>query len=608
MQRKRMNWLKRRKTAEELPFEPPIRLGNMSNGEFFHQSTPMEQRVRREILRQAEEKSRKLGMDRREFLASAMGMATSLSVLNLAASCAKDAGGKPSDAGFIDMGRAGTGVSGSSSPASAAGGGAGRTGPSAMGVMTSPSGAMTPMSTGTGRAGSSSPSSSGSGGFGGYGGSSPGSGGMSASANGGAGGYMVTPEMTMNCEMAEDMLNGKGEFIFDIQTHHIEEEGDWRTTNPSQGYVLGSFFTQYNMCMNADPQICIDAQAYLEHIFLESDTTVCVLSGYPAPLCTEMRTTGCGNPLDNDLMWKSRDRFNMMAKSQRVVQHCQVNPTDDLPKQLAMMERIKKEHDCWGFKAYPEWGPDGRGWMLDDPKSGIPMIEKARELNSKIICIHKGIVFPGWDAAASDPKDVGVVAQMYPDTSFVVYHSAIEMDASGEGVYNPMNTLGTDRLCRTVDENGLKGKNVYAELGSCWAQVMNAPEKAQHVIGKLLKYVGPDNVVWGSECVWLGSPQPQIEAFRTFQISKEFQDMYGYPEITDEIRAKVFGLNAARVYGIDTNATHCKIRETKLAQLKRDMDGELGGRRWAFRQPLGPRTLREFWTLAKKTGGSPFPT
>ena len=220
--------------------------------------------------------------------------------------------------------------------------------------------------------------------------------------------------------------------------------------------------------MQSDTEVkCIDAQAYLEQIFLNSDTTLAVLSGYPTPLCTDGKTTNCGNPLDNDQMWQSRDQFNMIARSQRVIQHCQVNPTDNLDLQLAIMERIKSEHNCWGFKSYPEWGPDGKGWMLDDPKSGIPMIEKASELNSKIICIHKGIVFPGWDRDASDPKDVGVVAQDVPGHAFIVYHSAIEIDARGEDAYDPKNTQGTDRLCRAVDQNGLKSKNLFAELGSC---------------------------------------------------------------------------------------------------------------------------------------------
>jgi predicted TIM-barrel fold metal-dependent hydrolase len=304
-------------------------------------------------------------------------------------------------------------------------------------------------------------------------------------------------------------------------------------------------------------------------------------------------------------MWKSRDRFNAIANSQRVINHCQVNPTDNLQLQLAIMEKVKTEHNCWGFKSYPEWGPNGVGWMLDDPNSGIPFIEKARQLDSKIICAHKGIVFPLWDAAASHPRDVGVVAKMYPDTAFLVYHSAIEIDAAGEGVYDPNNTRGTDRLCRTVEMGNLKGQNVYAELGSVWAQVYTAPEKAQHVIGKLLKYCGEDNVVWGTECIWLGSPQMQIEAFRTFQISKQFQDMYGYPELTPEIKKKIFGLNAAKIYKVNPEEVRCKIRQTKLTAIKEQMDGELGTRRWAFRAPGGPRTRREFWNLAKLTNGRP---
>jgi len=594
----RMKWLKRKKTAPELPLEPPIRLGNMSNGEFFHESTPREQRIRAEILRQADDKARKLGMDRREFLASAMGMATSLSVLNLAA-CSKTPVGDKNQ-GFVDMGRSGSG----GFPPSV--GGAGSAG---LGTINNPSSTGSAAGSGGwgGIAGSSS-GSAGSYGGGSYAGGSGGYGGISGSpGSGGGGGYMIPPEATMNCAMAEDILKGD-EFIFDVQTHHIEEEGEWRTTNPGYGDTLATYFAQYNACMEGDPKICIDAQAYLEQIFLNSDTTMCVLSGFPAPICHDGLMTNCGNPLDNDAMWKSRERFNMLAHSQRIVNHCQVNPTDNLPLQLAIMERIKKEHNCWGFKCYPEWGPEtpfARGWRLDDPNSGIKMIEKAIELDSKIICIHKGIVFPGWDRTTSTPEDVGIVANMYPDVSFVVYHSAIEIDAAGEGAYNPMNSQGTDRLCRAAEVNNLFGKNMFAELGSCWAQVMNAPEKAQHVIGKLLKYLGPDNVVWGSECIWLGSPQPQIEAFRTFQISKEFQMMFGYPEITPEIRAKIFGLNSARIYKIDVAATRCRIRDTKLAKLKLDIDGELGGRRWAFTLPRGPRTRREFWNLARRTGGHP---
>jgi predicted TIM-barrel fold metal-dependent hydrolase len=591
----RLRWLKRKKTAPEIPLEPPIRLGNMSNGEFFHQSTALEQKVRAEILRKADENARKLGMDRREFLASAMGMATSLSVLNMTTACSSE---RKNGLWNMTAGSSGGGVAGTSGAAGtpAAGGGAGAMGPAGAagtGMAAAGSGMAGASGGAAGRGTSGSGAGTGSSGMGGAPGSS------------GAGGFEIPDAAQLDCAMAEDILNGKGEFIFDVQTHHIEQEGEWRTTNPLQGDILASYFAMYNGCVDAELTRCIDAQAYLQRIFLESDTTLAVLSGFPSALCTDGVVTGCGNPLDNDAMWRSRDRFNMIGKSQRVVNHCQVNPTDNLQLQLAIMERIKSEHGCWGFKCYPEWGPTGAGWYLDDPNSGIPFIEKARQLDSKIISIHKGIVFPGWDAAASHPRDVGVVAKMFPDTAFVVYHSAIEIDGAGEGVYDPNNTRGTDRLCRTVEENNLKGMNVYAELGSVWAQVMNAPEKAQHVIGKLLKYCGEDNVVWGSECVWLGSPQPQIEAFRAFQISQQFRDMYGYPELTPAVKAKIFGLNAAKIYKINVDETRCKIRQNSLTTLKEIMDGELGKRRWAFSEPGGPRTRREFMNLARLSGGRP---
>jgi len=47
------------------------------------------------------------------------------------------------------------------------------------------------------------------------------------------------------------------------------------------------------------------------------------------------------------------------------------------------------------------------------------------------------------------------------------------------------------------------------------------------------------------------SPQDQIRAFQAFQISREFRDRYGYPELTPEMKADVFGLSAAPIYGVN---------------------------------------------------------
>ena len=52
-------------------------------------------------------------------------------------------------------------------------------------------------------------------------------------------------------------------------------------------------------------------------------------------------------------------------------------------------------------------------------------------------------------------------------------------------------------------------------------------------------------MLWGTDSIWYGSPQDQIQAFRTFQIAPELRAKYGYPEITPALRAKIFGLNAS---------------------------------------------------------------
>ena len=38
-------------------------------------------------------------------------------------------------------------------------------------------------------------------------------------------------------------------------------------------------------------------------------------------------------------------------------------------------------------------------------------------------------------------------------------------------------------------------------------------------------------MLWGTDSIFYGSPQDQIQAFRAFQISDEFQERFGYPAL-----------------------------------------------------------------------------
>jgi hypothetical protein len=85
-------------------------------------------------------------------------------------------------------------------------------------------------------------------------------------------------------------------------------------------------------------------------------------------------------------------------------------------------------------------------------------------------------------------------------------------------------------------------------------------------------------VIWGTDCLWWGSPQWAIEAFKRFQISDELCERFGYKKITKEDKAKIFGLNAAKLYGVDLTKGRKALPADALSRLKTAYIDQ-GGRR-----------------------------
>ncbi len=88
------------------------------------------------------------------------------------------------------------------------------------------------------------------------------------------------------------------------------------------------------------------------------------------------------------------------------------------------------------------------------------------------------------------------------------------------------------------------------------------------MLGKLVTHLGPDYVIWGTDSLWWGSPQWQIEALRRFRIPDRLVEGYGYTQLTDEMKAKVLGLNAARLWGVDVEKAKREIASDRLSQVK----------------------------------------
>jgi uncharacterized protein len=561
---------RRRKTEPELPLQAPIRLGPLSNGEIFLSPGPRARLIEKLIFEKADEGARRHGIDRREFLASAMGMATSLWAVNLVAGC----GGEP---------------------------GAGSGGGAAGGAGGSGAGGGLPAHGGAGAIG-------GSGGAGGTGGPGPSTGGTAAPGGGtGTGGsYNVPDDPTDPEQVCEVMLDPSREFIFDIQTHHVN-----RANATYQTFLQGlPQYTSYCGPRGMTAVDCFSRNEYVRLMFLESDTTVAVLSGLPAADDT-------GNPVTNDEIAQSRDAINLLADgSQRLVNHHMVLPnrtgttSSDVAAELDQMQRVQEDFGRIGaWKCYPAWSPNNSelialdGWHLDDPGTGIPFVERGIALGVPLFCIHKGLPIPGFSAAHNVPMDVGRVAKLFPEATFIVYHSGFGNESYLEGPYQQGSMLGTSSLVTSLLSAGIgPGENVYAELGTTWQVVSTllGPSAAAHVVGKMLLYLGEDNVVWGTDSIWYGSPQSQIESFLQFEISQSFQDLYGYPALTLDIKRKILGLNAARLYGIDPAAVRCAVDASAVTTAKRQLDHDLGARRWALGAPMLTHR-RDYWRLLRQS-------
>ncbi len=363
--------------------------------------------------------------------------------------------------------------------------------------------------------------------------------------NGRTGGFFeLRDESALDEDSAYAQLGG-GEFIFDVQGHYVNPEGDWLSRIPPDARPYAGMEKAACEAGNTGGDRgylgCLGQSEFIKDIFLDSDTDIMVLSFVPSTRETE--------PVTIEDADETRRIVADLEGSKRLMIHGRVNPNQE--GDLEGMDELAENWDISAFKTYTQYGPGGVGFFLSDDV-GRAMIERARRLGVRNICVHKGLPFGPQSYEHSQCSDIGVVARDYPDMNFLIYHSGFVAGNQELAFEDGAGRDGIDTLIQSLVDNDIQpGSNVYPELGSTWRFLMRDPDNAAHALGKLLKYAGEDNVLWGTDSIWYGSPQDQIQAFRTFQISAQFQEEYGYPEITAEIRAKVFGLNATVPYGID---------------------------------------------------------
>jgi predicted TIM-barrel fold metal-dependent hydrolase len=375
----------------------------------------------------------------------------------------------------------------------------------------------------------------------------------------------------------------KKQFIFDDQTHFVRDDFD------KEGLLgLGKYASEHwNPDMLKDIPLVLQRykfQNYLKEIFLDSDTKVALLSG--APFDDETWWL-----LSNDAIADARNAINRVAGSRRMFGHFVFTP--GTPGWMDAVDRAAAElkPDAWkGYTVGDPLSPTTKGstWRLDDEKLMYPFYEKIMKTGPRTVCIHKGLLpidyeqsWAGvWQFATVD--DLPKAAKDWPGINFVMYHGALrpflEDPAAELALFEQSGNIrwATD-LARIPAKYGVK--NVYAELGTTFANSAVAnPRFSAALVGQFVNEMGADRVVWGSDSVWYGSPQWQIEAMRRLEIPDDLMQKMGWKTklggADSEVKRKIFGTNSARIYNYKIQAEYEDLSRDQLALMKQHYEAE----------------------------------
>ena len=361
--------------------------------------------------------------------------------------------------------------------------------------------------------------------------------------------------------------SGDPYFIFDLQLHYVgagydpHNEEASRRGAVSKGALLGlrRGSRRLNPKLASDRGTMADLAwaNMVKEVFLDSETDIGLISTPPGPYPQEAVVP----PKE---MTHIRDEINRVTRSRRMLAHGLITPQlGQVDLDFMEVQAATLKVDAW--KGYTGAAPKGfdRGWFVDDEKIAYPMLERARKLGIKRVCLHKGLPL-GPVSDYNHPRDVIKAARDFPDIDFVLYHAGLLTVPSTQSADVPWTT----EFCQMKKkEAGLR--NIYMELGSTFGQLAtNNPAACAHLLGQIVDAFGADRVLWGTDSIWYGTPQWQIEAFRRFEIPQALVDAHGYQPLTRQVKEQIFGLNAARLFGVDVKDKRNELPKDYLSQMK----------------------------------------
>ncbi|MEQ8347459.1 MAG: amidohydrolase family protein [Sneathiellaceae bacterium] len=397
--------------------------------------------------------------------------------------------------------------------------------------------------------------------------------------------FKVSEAEAADREMADERAAAlSGQFILDDQTHLVHDGF------MQEGLLgLGLFAAEnWNPALNPEELTLAyyKFDNYMRQMFVNSDTKIALLSGAPFDDPSWWM-------LPNDQIADTVAMVNKMAGTRRMLGHFVITPGQ--PGWMEAAEKAMQEGRHDGWKSYTIGDPLSPGsefpYRLDDEKLMYPFYEKALKAGKRNIAVHKGLMPADYETSwagkweYNTAWDIAKAAKDWPEMNFIIYHSCMRPFLEPSNIMlDEFNATGelkwASDLARIPQEHGVS--NVYAELGTTFANsCVTDPRLAAATLGILIKGMGVDHVVWGTDSVFYGSPQWQIEAMRRLEIPEDMQRKHGFAPLGAAdgfVKNAIFGLNSARLFNINLRADLDPMFDDGISKLKRDF-AELDGMR-----------------------------
>jgi uncharacterized protein len=378
--------------------------------------------------------------------------------------------------------------------------------------------------------------------------------------------------LAVNPDLAEALRKRVADqLVIDVQLHFVRDDYKKEIV-----LALGEYAKNWNPVL-AREGVTLERYKwdhFLKEVYFDSDTAIGLVSAAPSEQGDNVIVGNAG-------LEQARRLVNEAAGSRRLLSHAVMAPGQ--PGWLDEIDKAIAVYKPDGWKGYTLGDPFDNSqypWRLDDEKLMYPAYEKMVRAGITTVCIHKGLlpddyqrVLKHWRHAMVD--DVGKAAKDWPQLQFVIYHAGFRNFLS-----SPQSTLDafektgqidwvTD-LAAVPEKYGVK--NVYAELGTTFGScVVTHPRLAAALLGTLIKGMGHDHVVWGTDSVWYGSPQWQIDAMRRIEIPADLQTSHGFKPlgaVDGPVRNAIFHGNASRLFKLGPTVAAQGWRTDQLAQAK----------------------------------------